>query len=173
MFVDVAPSSSTGKFRGEPSAFGTGTRSDRAVTLAEEAAKASNVKLSDLVDEVQYVQGTSYFDVDLSGRRILHIGDAAFGRTRVGQLVESTHEMIHAQRYNNVLKARGGNFVQAYDDYFLAKPFGSDLYALEEVTTELAALRRVQRYVGNITPQQQGASTRYINDWLSQFSGTK
>ncbi|GIW80239.1 MAG: hypothetical protein KatS3mg105_2046 [Gemmatales bacterium] len=139
--------------------------------MAEEAAKASNVRLFDVVDEVRYVRGSSYFDVDLAGRRILHIGENAFGRNRTGQILEATHELIHAQRYNNVLRGRGGNFVQAYNDYFLAKPFGSDLYALEEVTTEFLALRRVENYLGGLSPQQRGASIRYVNYWQARFLG--
>jgi hypothetical protein len=171
-----APSSAanalSGRFRGQPFAFGTGSRSQRSIDLAEEAATASNVNLWNVVDEVRYVKGSSFFGVGLAGGRILHIGDSAFGRTRAGQLAEAAHEIIHAQRYNTVLLARGGNFVKAYEDFFEKIPFGSELYALEEVATESLAIRRVSRYLGCVSPQQQAASGRYINHWLANFYGT-
>lgn len=55
------------KFRGNLRAFGVGSRSDRAWAMVEMAALASKVRLSDIVDEVRYVQGSSFFEVDLAG----------------------------------------------------------------------------------------------------------
>jgi hypothetical protein len=83
------PTMAAGRFRGERFAFGTAARSERVSVLVDDAARASGIPdLSGLVDDVVYDRAGSYFTV-ISGRRILSVGDSAFGRTRLGQLQEA------------------------------------------------------------------------------------
>jgi len=146
-------------------AFGTGARDARVTALLDEAAAASGVDLSKLVDEILYVQGASSFEV-IGGRRVLAIGSNAFGRTRAGQLVEAAHEIAHAQYFDRYFARRLG-FTEAVEEYFsLERSFGTPLYAREEVLVERLAQWRISHYLGGLAPQQSAASTRYINGWL-------
>jgi hypothetical protein len=131
--------------------------------LLDDASRASGVQLSDLVDEVRYVQGSSYFEV-IRSQRVMVIGSDAFGKTRAGQLIEGAHEIGHAQVFDRLVRKMG--FTTAVIDYFgHARGFGTSLYAQEEVLVERLARWRVRRYLGGLTPQQAAASTRYINEW--------
>jgi hypothetical protein len=159
----LGPSSNAARFRGKPFAFGSGTREARVVALLGEASRASGVRLSNLVDEIRYVQGSSYFDV-VGNTRVLAIGSDAFGKTRAGQLIEGAHEIAHAQVFERLVSQQG--FGNAVNDYFgAARGFGTWLYAREEVLVERIALGRVRRYLGGLTPQQEAASIRYIKTW--------
>ena len=153
------------RFRGEPFAFGRGSRLDRATELADEAARASGLRsIYDVVDEVRYVRGASYFSV-VDERRVLHVGSNAFGRTRAGQLMEVSHEIVHAQQWQRALRRSDGNFEAAYEEFFENQPFGSAGYAFDEMVAERLARMRVRRFLGDLSPQQAGTATRYINYW--------
>lgn len=163
-----APNRAT-RFRGEPFAFGTGTRDARVAALMDEASRASGVNLADLVDELRYVQGSSYFDV-VGGKRVLAIGSDAFGKTRLGQLIEGAHEIGHAQTFDKLVRAKG--FAAAEQEYFsLQRSFGTPLYGREEAIVERLARWRVRKHLGGLTPQQEAASTKYINGWWSVWTG--
>jgi hypothetical protein len=169
--LKTAPSASSGaRFRGEPFAFGSGSRDARVGALLDEASRASGVNLADLVDEIRYVQGSSYFDV-VNGRRILAIGSDAFGKTEAGQLIEAAHEIGHAQIFDKLVQANGA--AAAEQEYFsAARSFGTPLYAREEAIVERLARWRVRQYMGELTPQQEGVSTKYIRGWWSVWAGT-
>jgi RHS repeat-associated protein len=155
------------KFKGEPFAFGTGSRADRVSSIVNEASDASGVNINSLVDEVVYDPAGSYFTVDeVTGQRTLGLGASAFERTGEGQLMEAAHEIVHAQQWQQALDAAGGDFSSAYNAYFYAKPFGSVGYAADEVAAETLARIRISDYLGGLSPQQWGASTRYINDFM-------
>lgn len=142
----------------------------RATELVEEAATASKVDLWTTVDEVQATSDSSSFWVDpITGRRILSISRAAFSRSLEHRLVESAHEVIHAQRYNNLLKERGGDFVKAHRDFFGVT---EELYALDEVGTEWLAARRIKCYLGGLSRHQATESRAYISGWRSEFIGS-
>ncbi len=106
---------SRARFSGEPFAFGTGPRDVRVTALLDEASRASAITLSDLVDEVRYVQGSSYFDVE-NGKRVLAIGSDAFGKTMAGQLIEGAHEIGHAQLFDKLVRVKG--FAAAEQEYY-------------------------------------------------------
>ncbi len=111
-----------------------------------DAEQAAGVHLADLVDDVRYTaRGGTEFYVDMAGRRIITIGPDTFGKTGVGQLVDGVHEIGHALRYDSVLRANNGNFVRAYKSFFDDIPYGSDIYALQEMSTETFAIRRVMQ----------------------------
>ncbi|MBS0265750.1 MAG: hypothetical protein JSS02_27715, partial [Planctomycetes bacterium] len=165
----VGSPSSAPRFRGDPFAFGTGPRDARVTALLDEASRASAVRLADLVDEVRYVQGSSNFDV-VNGQRILSIGSDAFGKTHAGQLIEGVHEIGHAQFFDKLVRAKG--FAAAEQEYFsLQRSFGTPLYGREEAIVERLARWRVRRHLGELTPQQEAASTKYIRGWWSVWTG--
>ena len=165
--VRGSATTSGARFRGEPFAFGNGTRSQRVAALVDEAARASGVdNIYSLVDDVVYDSAGSYFSV-INGRRVLSIGDSAFGRTRTGQLLEAAHEIVHAQQFQRVATRRFGGNQTAAADYFFGPDFafGSQLYARGERVAETVARLRVDAFTGGLSPQQAAASTRYINGW--------
>jgi hypothetical protein len=166
--ADDAPNRAA-RFRGEPFAFGTGTRDARVAVLMDEASRASGVNLADLVYELRYVQGSSYFDV-VGGKRVLAIGSDAFDKTRVGQLIEGAHEIGHAQTFDKLVRAKG--FAAAEQEYFSRqRGFGTPLHGREEAIVERLARWRVRNHLGGLTPQQEAASTKYINGWWSVWTG--
>jgi hypothetical protein len=160
----TAPTSTTARFRGEPFAFGQGARSQRVQSIVDEAARASGINdVSRLVDDVIYNPAGSYFTVQ-NGRRILSLGDSAFGRTRTGQLLEAAHEIVHAQQFQRFAARRfaGQSIDDAADAFFSVS---DRIYARQERVAEHLARLRISRHVGGLTPQQWGASTRYINEY--------
>ena len=66
----------------------------------------------------------------------------------------------------------GRTWTPAYDEFMLQKPFGSQLYALDEIVAEKLALKRVSGYLGRLSPQQVAASTRYIEGMRDAFLGS-
>jgi hypothetical protein len=165
----LVPVHPAARFRGQPFAFGRGARTARVRLLLDEASRAAGVRLSDLVDEVRYAQGRSYFDL-IGSKRVMVIGSDAFGKTRAGQLIEGSHEIGHAQVFDRLVRKLG--FTAAvHDDFSPTRGFGTSIYAREEVLVERLALGRVRRYLGRITPQQEAASTRSINGWRPVWTG--
>jgi hypothetical protein len=150
----------SGKFRGDPFAFGTGVRDARVTSMMQDAAKASNVQLLDVVDEVRYVKGGSQFTIE-NGKRIIEIGSDVFERTKAGQLIEGAHEIGHAQVFDKLVKSRGFSAAEA-EAFGLHRSYGTPLYAYEEELVERLARSRVRAYLGGLTPQQEAASTKYI-----------
>lgn len=139
----------------------------RAKELVEQAATASNVNLVDLVDEVRSVSRSSNFWVDpMTGRRSLRINTGAFSRSAEHRLVESAHELVHAQRYNNILRARGGDVRDAHKAFF---GIPDDLYALDEVGTEVLAAKRIRRHLGGLSKYQANETRSYIQYWRNEF----
>ena len=159
----VAPNSPA--FRGEPFAFGKGTRSQRAINLLDESGRASGVRVSDYVDDVLYdATGDSpYFWVTASGRRQIVVDPTTFGKTRAGQLVAGSHELEHALHFDEILRLNNGNINQARQAFFMSNR--TNRYAIREVMTESIARERVTHHLNGITPQQHGDSTKYINFW--------
>jgi len=158
---------SNARFRGEPFAFGRGSRSQRVQSIVDEAARASGInRLSTLVDDVIYDSAGSYFTV-INGRRILAVGPSAFGRTRAGQLLEAAHELVHAQQFSKIALRRFGGDFRAAANYFFGPQFrfGSPLYARGERVAETVARLRINRYLGGINAQQWGVGSRYISGW--------
>jgi hypothetical protein len=160
----TAPSGVVARFRGDPFAFGTGARSARVQAIVDEATRASGISdLSTLVDDVVYDPAGSYFTV-INGRRVLSVGDSAFGRTGVGQLMEAGHEIVHAQQFDRFM-ARGGyaTIDDAADAFF--NNVSDQVYARQERVAEYLSRLRINQHVGGMSPEQWGASTRYINGW--------
>jgi LysM repeat protein len=151
------------RFRGEPFAFGTGTRSERVSAMVNEAARASGIDdLSGFVDDILYDPRGSYFTV-ADGRRVLSVGDSAFARTRIGQLQEAAHELVHAQQFERYWsRGRFSNIDQAADGFFRV---ADRVYARQERVAEYLSRLRIHRYVGGMSAEQWAASTRYINSW--------
>jgi hypothetical protein len=156
------------RYKGEPVAFGTGSRQARAEAIVSEAAKAFGVSPQKYIDVVRYERGSSYFEVDALGQRVVTIGSRAFRRNRTGQILEAAHELVHAQQFHRLLHRYGGNIQDAWDE-FSSYPFGSMQYALDEVVAERVALQRVERYLGSLPPQQRAVATRYIQSWRTIF----
>jgi hypothetical protein len=72
--------------------------------------------------------------------------------------------LAHAQVFDRLVGKLGRAAAEA--EYFGPKyVFGSPLYAREEQVVERVARMRVRDYLGGLTPQQEAASTRYINSW--------
>jgi hypothetical protein len=154
---------------GQAFAFGQGPRSQRAIEMVTEAGRASGINVTRYVDAVAYnPSGVSSFFVDAQGRRIIAIGSSAFRRTKAGQIIEATHELVHAKQFDILVRKYGGD-VGAAADQFKSLRFGSPEYAFREAVTERAALQRVERYFGGLSPQQRAASIRYINDWRGAY----
>ena len=162
---------------GEPFAFGTGSRNERAQVLLNEAAAASNVSdLSKYVDKVIYdpTKKYPYFRVNRYGTRTIVIDPRTFEKTRAGQLIVGTHELVHAQRFELMRRRFGGSRYRAWQYFFegsVVDSLGRRMNRVqEEVFAETLALRRVSRYLGGLTPQQVGHSTRYLDYYLRRRS---
>jgi len=117
-----------------------------------------------LGDVVKYGPTGSYFNV-WKGQRTLAIGDSAFERTFAGQLGEAAHEIVHAQQFARMTARRFGGNMSAAEKYFFGPQFafGSPMYACGERVAETVARLRINDYLGGMSLQQWGASTRYIN----------
>jgi len=155
--------------RGEPYSFGAGARSDRAVALVDRSAQAlGRNDASGLVDKVVYDSAgpsPSFWVDPTTGERTITMDAATFGKTEAGQLIAGTHELVHAEQWEQVLSQSAGNVAAAHSAMFGA----SDLnYAIREVLTERRALQSVDRLLGGLTPQQVGHSTRYIEFWQNE-----
>lgn len=162
---------SSAKYIGEPFAFGYGVRSERVNKLVDEAGKAANIdNIYDLVDSVSYIsKGSSNFYVDDLGMRYLEISSEAFRNTRAGQLIDASHELVHAQQYNKLLNSFGGKVKVAREEFFENRYFGSWQYAKGEVVAERLARHRVRSYLGGLSPQQETSSARYIASWRQVY----
>jgi hypothetical protein len=158
--------------RGEPYAFGTGARSDRAAAIIDRSAQAlGRNNASGLVDNVVYdaAARSPYFWVDPNtGARTITMDAATFGKTEAGQLIAGTHELVHAEQWEQVLSQNAGNLAAAHPQMFV--PSRSLSYAVREVQTERRALQSVDNLLGGLAPQQVGHSTRYIEFWQSQVA---
>ncbi|WP_148650243.1 hypothetical protein [Lysobacter capsici] len=131
--------------------------------MIDEAARAAGI--DDIyMDAVTYESGPSYFDI-LSGLRTINIGSDAFSKTAADQLIEASHEIAHAQVFNKMSKSMG--FDATFQEAFLnpERNFGRPLYAREEQLVERLARWRVRRHSGGLSPQQEAASTKYIDNW--------
>jgi hypothetical protein len=151
--------------RGEPYAFGTGTRQARAEALLDEAARASGHSSAlDVVDDILYnaQAGSPSFWVTPQGRRVITIDAGTFGKTEAGQLIAGTHELVHAEHFNEILAATG-NLQTARGSFFVSNR--TTRYAIREVMTEEAAMSRAANHLGGLSPQQVADSTKYTNFW--------
>jgi hypothetical protein len=151
--------------RGEPHAFGTGARSARATAIIDRSAQALGRTASSLVDNVVYEASAAspYFSVDrVTGLRTITVDAATFGKTEAGQLIAGTHELVHAEQWEQVLSSNAGNLAAAHPAMFRTSTLD---YAIREVVTERRALQTADSLLGGITPQQFGHSTRYIEFW--------
>lgn len=154
--------------RGEPFAFGVGDRSARATAIIDRSAQALGRNAASLVDNVVYdaAAGSPYFWVDgATGLRSITFDAATFGKTEAGQLIAGTHELVHAEQWEQVLSSHAGNLKAAHSAMFKTSHLD---YAIREVVTERRALQAVDNLMGGLTPQQIGHSTRYIEIWQSR-----
>jgi hypothetical protein len=173
--INFNPKTSTSpRFRGEPNAFGTGSRSERVNNLVDEAARAANIDdIYNYVDDISYAVGdSSSFYVDDVGVRYLQISSDVFGKTKAGQLIEASHEIVHAQQYAKILNNLNGD-AKAASNIFNSYNFGSMKYAWDEMVAEKLAMLRVKSHLGGLTPQQIGHTTRYVNNWKSVYQYEK
>jgi hypothetical protein len=164
--------------RGEPYAFGTGARSDRAAAIIDRSAQAlGRNNASGLVDNVVYdpaARSPSFWVNPTTGERTITMDAATFGKTEAGQLIAGTHELVHAEQWEQVLGQNAGNLAAAHSQMFV--PSRSLSYAIREVQTERRALQRVDNLLGGVAPQQVGHSTRYIEGWqnrVMRLSGSR
>jgi hypothetical protein len=153
--------------RGEPHAFGNGARSERAAAIIDRSAQAlGRNDASGLVDNVTYdtAADSPDFWVDPNtGERTITLDPSTFRKTGAGQLIAGTHELIHAEQWEQALSRHAGNLAAALSEMFV--PQISLRYAIREVQIERRALQSVDRLLGGLTPQQVGHSTRYIERW--------
>jgi hypothetical protein len=151
--------------RGEPFAFGVGDRSARATAIIDRSAQALGRNAASLVDNVVYdvSAGSPSFWVDpANGLRTVTFDAATFGKTEAGQLVAGTHELVHAEQWEQVLSSHAGNLATAHSAMFRTSRLD---YAIREVVTERRAVQAVDSLLGGVAPQQVGHSTRYIESW--------
>jgi hypothetical protein len=141
-------------FWGEPP-FYDGARQQRALAIAQEAAQAAGVRLSDYVDDVVYTTGRAPFFGVVNDRRVLALNQATLRKTRAGQLIDSVHELSHARH-----SARFG-----YQNYRSLYFSSLSMRARIEILVESRAQRTVERYLGGLSPQQRGWTSRYLNWW--------
>jgi len=135
-------------------------------SIVGEASHASGIdNIYSIVDDVVYDPAGSYFTV-IGGRRVLSIGDSAFGRTRPGQLLEAGHEIVHAQQFYRFASRGGYSSVDDAADSFFS--VSDRVYARQERVAEHLSRLRMAEHLGGLSPQQWGASTRYINKWKTQ-----
>jgi hypothetical protein len=78
--------------------------------------------------------------------------------------MEAGHEIAHVQQWHRTLR-RIGDYEKAYEEFFVSKPFGSKGYAFDEMVAERLGRMRTKRYFGDVSPQQTGAATKYIEAW--------
>jgi hypothetical protein len=151
--------------RGEPFAFGVGDRSARATAIIDRSAQALGRNAASLVDNVVYdaSAGSPSFWVDCAtGLRTVTLDAATFGKTEAGQLVAGTHELVHAEQWEQVLSSHAGNLATAHSAMFKTSRLD---YAIREIVTERRAVQAVDSLLGGVAPQQVGHSTRYIESW--------
>jgi RHS repeat-associated protein len=157
--------------RGQPFAFGGLSRSARASRMVNEGARALGRRNSRrLVDRVLYDPhaGSPYFWVDpTTGERMIVISAETFGKTRVGQLIAATHELVHAEQWAAQLARAGGDLARAHRAFFVLNR--TLRYARREFLTEARALERVSSYLGGITPQQAADSLSYMAYWARRI----
>jgi len=135
--------------------FYDGARQQRALAIAQEAAQAAGVRLSDYVDDVVYTTGRAPFFGVVNDRRVLALNQATLRKTRAGQLIDSVHELSHARH-----SARFG-----YQNYRSLYFSSLSMRARIEILVESRAQRTVERYLGGLSPQQRGWTSRYLNWW--------
>lgn len=128
--------------------------------LVADAAEAAGLEVADFVDEVKYWRDCSKFDL-VDDKRIIFIGEAALVKSPPGRLIEALHELGHAEVFSKRVARFGWD--RAIDDTFYGICAHGPLYYYEEQVVERLARMRARRYLGGLTPQPQGASTRYLN----------
>ena len=151
--------------RGEPFAFGIGDRSARATAIIDRSAQALGRNAASLVDNVVYdvsARSPSFWVDPANGLRTVTLDAATFGKTEAGQLVAGTHELVHAEQWEQVLSSHAGNLATAHSAMFRTSRLD---YAIREVVTERRAVQAVDSLLGGVAPQQVGHSTRYIESW--------
>jgi len=152
----------------EPFAFGSGPRYERVLELIDETSRATGLDFRKYVDIIEYELGSSYFEV-VDGTRVLTIGSNAFTKTKSGQILEALHELTHAQKWHHTLHYKyKGDYGAADFEFSFEKGWGTSGYAFDERIAEGLALRRLMRVL-ELTPQQRGASTKYIESWRRSF----
>ena len=154
--------------RGEPFAFGIGDRSARATAIIDRSAQALGRNAASLVDNVVYdasAASPSFWVDGATGMRTITLDAATFGKTEAGQLIAGTHELVHAEQWEQVLSSHAGNLATAHPAMFGTTDLA---YAIREVVTERRALQAVDSLLGGITPQQVGHSTKYIEFWQQE-----
>ncbi|MDY0095905.1 MAG: hypothetical protein RBT80_24680, partial [Candidatus Vecturithrix sp.] len=135
--------------------FYSGVQQQRASLIVQEAAQAAGVTLGNYVDDVVFSTGKYPFFSMVNGRRTIALTGGSLRKTRAGQLIDAVHELSHArhsaklgyQRYVNIYSASRANRGRI------------------EVLVESRALKTVEKYLGGLTPQQWGWSSRYIEAW--------
>jgi RHS repeat-associated protein len=117
----------------------------------------------DLVDEVVFHERWTNpeFAVGPGNTRVIRAGTSFLERTEAGQLISAAHELDHAQRWDDLVRASGGDWEYAAAIHRSAK--GTALESLEEVTAELRALNTVREHLGDIDSPTLRDSLDYIN----------
>jgi hypothetical protein len=144
-----------------------------AESLASEAAKASKIDLSKYVDEVNFGQGYSSFSVDNQGKRKIFIGTSMFKHRSgdAGYLMEAIHEIVHAQQFDRVLRRNNENISLARDEHFDRYNFTQ--YDKNEIMAEGMALRRAEKYLGNVPAAEKDAALKYVNEYRKSLDEIK
>ena len=99
-----------------------------------------------------------------TGVRAIALDPEPFGKTDAGQLIAVTHELVHAEQWDQVRGQNAGNVAGAHAAFFGASHLD---YAIREVLAERRALQSVDRRLGGLDPQQAGHSRRFIEGWQS------
>jgi hypothetical protein len=107
----------------------------------------------------------SFWVDDVTGARTITLDAATFGKTEAGQLIAGTHELVHAEQWEQVLASHGGNLATAHPAMFGVPDLA---YAIREVETERRALQTVDSLLGGMSPQQVGHSSKYIEIWQQE-----
>jgi hypothetical protein len=138
----------------------SGTRQQRALGIVDEAAQAAKVRLSDYVDDVVFTTGDAPFFTVINGRRIIALNRATLNKTRAGRLVDAVHELSHARH-----SAKLGH--QNYMRMYTASNANRGRI---EILVETRALQTVERYLGGVSGQQRGWTTRYLDYWRQYYN---
>jgi hypothetical protein len=116
-----------------------------------------------LVDEVVFHERWTNpeFAVGPGGRRAIRAGSSFLERSEAGQLIAAAHELDHAQRWDDLVRASGGDWEYAARIHRSAND--TVLESLEEIAAEHRALNVVREYLGEIDPRTLVDSVDYIN----------
>ncbi len=145
-----------------------GIQADRLLqgrALVHEAAGLTSTSASKYVDDIIYSSGYPRFTVTEEGKRILTIGSKTLRKTKGGRLLDALHEMNHAKKWHHTLQYKyRGNFLPAYQEFMISKPFGSYGYAFDEVIAERLALQKLSN-VFRLSSEEFADSIIYIHGW--------